>query len=136
MQKMDWDPSFSVGVRLLDHQHKQILAMINLLVSRFLGGDARSETTSELLSKLTQYAREHFRTEERLLAEHGYPGLASQKDEHKAYRLRVVALCQDAMAHKASTSLELLGFMGEWWVHHIRETDMQYRSFLVERDVK
>lgn len=136
MERIDWNPSFSVGVRLLDQQHEQIVAMINLLISEPGGGTVRSETISELLTKLTMYASDHFLAEERLLEEHRYPALASQQGDHKAYRLKIVALCRDTMDYKDSVPAELLEFMKEWWIRHILETDMQYRSFLVERGVK
>ncbi len=134
MEKIDWNPSFSVGVKSLDQQHKQIVDMINLMSSD-PGATVRSETISELLSRLTKYAKDHFRAEERLLEEHGYPGLAGQKEEHKAYRATVVALCQDTMDHKDSVPQELLRYIRDWWLRHILVTDMKYRSFLVERGV-
>ncbi|MCX6055231.1 MAG: hypothetical protein NTZ74_10025 [Chloroflexi bacterium] len=33
MEKINWNPSFSVGVKLIDEQHKQIVDMTNLLIS-------------------------------------------------------------------------------------------------------
>ena len=66
MDRIDWDPSFSVGVATLDKQHRQIVDMINLLLSD-LDATVRSETISDLLTKLTTYASNHFKTEERLL---------------------------------------------------------------------
>lgn len=40
------------------------------------------------------------------------------------------------MAGKDSVLAELLEFLRDWWIHHILEEDMQYRSFFVERGVK
>ena len=135
MEKIDWNPSFSVGVKLLDEQHKRILDMYNLLISDS-EATVRSETISELLDRLTKYAAEHFQTEERLLEEYGYPDLARHKVEHKEYRIRVVELCQSATIHEESVPAELLKFMRDWWMNHILNTDMKYRSFFMERGVK
>ena len=135
MEKIDWNPSFSVGVKLLDEQHKRIVDMSNLLISD-REATVRSETISELLDRLTKYATEHFRAEEQLLEEYGYPDLVRQKAEHKAYRIKIVALCQATVSHEDSVPAELLKFMRDWWINHILETDMKYRSFLTERGVK
>lgn len=135
MQSIDWNPSFSVGVKLLDEQHERIVHMINLLISD-PGATVRSETISELLDGLTQYASDHFRAEEQLLDKYGYPDLARQKEDHEAYSIKIVALCKATMSHEDSVPAELLRFMRDWWVHHILETDMKYRPFLMERGVK
>lgn len=135
MGKIDWNPSFSVGVKLLDEQHIRIVDMINRLISD-REATVRSEIVSELLGGLTQYTTDHFRAEEQLLEEYGYPDLAHQKEEHKAARIKIVALCQATISHEESVPAELLTFMRDWWVNHILETDMKYRSFLTERGVK
>ncbi len=135
MERIDWNPSFSVGVKLLDDQHQRIVRMINLLISD-PGATVRSETTSELLEMLTKYASDHFQAEEQLLEEYRYPDLAGQKEEHKAYRIKIVGLCQATISHEDSVPEELLKFMSDWWVHHILETDMKYRPFLTERGFK
>ena len=135
MEKINWSPSFSVGVTMLDEQHERIVDVINLLLSDSQA-TVRSETISELLNRLTSYSRGHFREEERLLEEHGYPELARQKEEHKTYRIKVVAFCQDTTAHQDSVPADLLQFLRDWWLSHILESDMQYRSFLAERGVR
>ena len=135
MKKIDWNPSFSVGVTLLDEQHKRIVDMINTLISD-REATVRSETISEMLDRLTKYAMNHFREEEQLLEEYEYPDLASQKEEHTAYRIKVVAFCQSTISYEDSVPTELLKFMHDWWLNHILESDMKYRSFLTERGVK
>ena len=135
MDRIEWNSTLSVGVGILDEQHQQIIAMINLLISNDQA-TVRSETVSNLLTRLTQYASDHFETEERLLADHGYDELAAQKAEHRAYRIKVVALCQETMSQQESVPAELLRFLSTWWLDHILESDMQYRQFLAEHGVE
>jgi hemerythrin len=132
MESIVWDPSFSVGVAKLDAQHKKIIDIINLLRSKS-DVDVRSETVSELLTKLTSHASDHFATEEQLLVEHGYPEVATHKEAHKAYRRKVAVLCQETMVHNASVPEELLRLLDDWWVNHILVDDMRYRPFLMEQ---
>ena len=120
---------------MLDEQHKRIVDMINTLISDH-EASVRSETISEMLDRLTKYARLHFREEERLLEEYEYPDLTSQKKEHTAYRIKIVTFCQATISYEDSVPAELLKFMHDWWVNHILKSDMEYRSFLTERGVK
>lgn len=126
---IEWHPSYSVGVRQLDEQHQVILALINRLAS---AGrlDVHSEVISEVLEALTRYANDHFRSEEELLARHGYAGVGEQKEDHTQYRLKVARLCLDASRHKTSLPEELTAFLRDWWVRHILERDMKFRPFL------
>lgn len=57
-------------------------------------------------------------------------------EEHTAYRIKVVAFCQFTVSYKDSVSAELLKFMHGWWVKHILESDMKYRTFLTEPGIK
>lgn len=135
MEKIEWDHSSSVGVKLLDEQHKQIVDMINLLVS---DSDTTvfSETISELLTKLTRYAIEHFQAEESLLEEHGYSDLDCHKEEHIEFRINILALCQATIKHQESVPAELLQVMRDWLMNHILQSDMKYKPFFEERGVK
>lgn len=135
MERIEWNSSFSVGVARLDEQHQRVVHMINRLIEA-PGATVRSETISDLLGDLTRYAREHFRTEEQLMEEHGYPDLAPHKEEHRTYRVKIVAFCRAAMVHEDAVPAELLHFMRDWWLQHILEADMKFRDFFVERGVR
>jgi hemerythrin-like metal-binding protein len=135
MELIVWSQSFSVGIAKMDEQHKKIIGMINMLRSK-PEVDVRSETVSELLTRLTNYASDHFVLEEQLLVKHGYPELAAQKGAHTTYRTKIAILCQDTIYHSASVPDELLRFLGDWWVDHILGADMRYSSFLIERGVR
>lgn len=135
MGKISWDRSFSVGVAMLDEQHKRIIRVVNLLSSH-REAEVHDETISEALTRLTKYAEEHFKAEEELLAEHGYAGLSAQRESHAAFRRRMVEFCRDTMARQETVPAALLHYVKGWWVNHILKEDMQYRLFLGERGVK
>jgi hemerythrin len=135
MDKISWDASFSVGVEKLDEQHQRIIGMINLMLSDPEAA-VDSETTSEALTRMTQYANEHFKVEEQLMEDHEYPDLAAHKLEHKAFRKSTAMLCVDTMQKYADVPDDILKYLKDWWTRHILITDMKYRSFFNERGVK
>ncbi len=134
MDKINWDLSFSVGVTILDEQHKQIINMINLLLANSKT-DVHSEVVSDLLNKMMEYANNHFDTEELLLEKYAYPGLSAQKHDHEVYCLKVVDLCKNTMKCNTSVPEELLQYLTKWWINHILNSDMKYKFFLLEQGV-
>jgi hemerythrin len=132
---LDWDPTFSVGNRFLDEQHKAIVSVINyLIVSKDL--HVGSEAVSDSLTQLTRYFQEHFRFEERFLEKHGYALLADQKADHRAYTIRIAEFCGEAMAGNEAVPENLLQFLRDWWENHILIEDMKYREFMKGCGVK
>ena len=127
MEIIVWNSSYSVGVRVLDDQHKQIIKTINQLNTEA----ADPETTSDVLTKLTQYASEHFKTEEQLFEQYGFPATIQHKEEHKAFRLKVADFCVKAIDNKELLK-DMLRFTTEWWIDHILQSDMKYRPFFKE----
>ena len=132
--KINWDSTYSVGVKTIDEQHKRIVDIINQLIE-----DSHlyvhSERISEMLGQLRVYAREHFKDEESLLKKHKFHNIDLHKEEHMEFRLRLLELCQDTMNEKGSVPQELLTFVRNWWFDHILLSDMEFKSFLTERGV-
>ena len=128
LKRMKWEEKFSVGVPAMDQEHQRIIQMINTLQNHFaLAGSM--ETAAELLSQMTQYAQDHFRHEEQLLASHSYPRLLEQRAQHAGYRRKNVALCQVTRLDIAGMPAVLHTFLRNWWTHHILEEDMRYKAF-------
>ncbi len=134
MEQIQWDESFSVGVAQMDREHKRIIDMINLLL-RDPEADVSSETVSEILTRITKYAQEHFATEEGLMAQHGYPELSSHKEKHRAFRKKAVSFCLAAMDGQPSVPADVLHYLKEWWTQHILTVDMRLSSFYKEKGV-
>ncbi|MEA3350750.1 MAG: hypothetical protein U9Q82_09035 [Chloroflexota bacterium] len=61
-----WDESFSGGVQKIDQQQKMLIAMINKLIEA-QDASIRSETISDIVTRMTGYAQYHFWTKEKLI---------------------------------------------------------------------
>lgn len=135
MERISWESTYSVGSPEIDAEHKRIIEVINLLLAD-VDTSVRSETMSEVLTMLTMYSVEHFRSEEGLLERLEYADLQQQKEEHRQYRRKVVALCQATMDHNESAPRELVEFIRDWWMQHILVSDAKYRTLLAVHGVK
>lgn len=85
MEKIMWGEDFSVGVRDLDEQHKRIVAVVNTLIG-MIDTKVESEVISDTLTKMTQYASDHFKAEEQYMLDYGYPEYLSQKKQHQEFK--------------------------------------------------
>ncbi len=134
MQEITWTEDFSVGVEKLDEQHKILIGMINKLISD-PQATTRSETVSQVLGEMTDYALGHFAFEESLMAEHGYPQKKEHLKEHAAFK-------ETTGKFGAATAIDvhgipemLLEHLSGWLTHHILEVDMAYKPFFEARGV-
>ena len=128
MEIINWRDEFSVGVAAMDEQHKKLLAMINRLVAeqKVL---TDPKTIADLLTGMTDYADDHFRAEEFLMAEYGYDRKTEQEAAHKAFRDKTQSFCSAAEMGPNILSEALLRYLGTWLVSHILTEDMQYKDF-------
>ena len=136
MELVQWSEKFSVGVKELDEQHQQLIKLLNLLISTQGTANTRSETISDTLMAMTRYAQAHFQAEESLMEAYDYPGLKEQKIQHRDFRKKTVSFSTATYYGIDQVPEALLEYLVEWWVHHILEDDMAYRSFFNNKGVK
>lgn len=134
MEKIVWSDEFSVGVRVLDDQHKTLIHIVNKLIEN-PHELVDSMIISDALDEMTKYASQHFQLEEQLMEENGYPGFEQQKAQHKAFKTKLVRLCSAIRQHEQEVPDILLNYLHEWWLHHILQEDMEYRSFFSEKGI-
>jgi len=125
MTLLEWSDDLSVGVPELDAQHQKLIQLLNELNDGLKDGSAKSKLDL-ILTELTSYTALHFTTEERWMADTGYPGLATQQAEHGALLKQVNQFQADYDAGTAFVSIKLMSFLSSWVRHHILKEDMSY----------
>ncbi|MGB9082666.1 MAG: bacteriohemerythrin [Desulfuromonadaceae bacterium] len=128
MPVFEWDNSIALGIPAIDEQHKALFGWINTLDEAIKGGDG-SEAVGEVIWKLITYVTEHFSAEERLMLSCGYPGIAAHRKEHDQFvsRLRDI---QVSFIDGHEMSENVLDFLADWLVCHIKGTDQAYSRFI------
>lgn len=135
MTKYEWKDFHSVGVAQIDDEHHQILQAIQRLETVLLG-DGSDEVTRIAFDDLIRSTADHFESEERLLAEHGYPRLAAQKLEHEVFRMNLSSLASLQLIHENADLLNVLDSIFGWWEHHILTEDMKFQEFFAAAGVE
>jgi hemerythrin len=72
-----WDPAYSVGIAVIDEQHKRIIEYINELNKATLYQD--NQKVASVLLHLVDYTISHFSFEESLMEEANYTMLEAHK---------------------------------------------------------
>lgn len=135
MSLLAWQERYSVGIREIDEQHKQLINLINELNDAMLAGKGK-EALLSVLNKLASYCVSHFSTEERLFDTHAYPETEDHKDRHNKMTAKVNALLDEVKNGKGRISIEVMNFLKNWLDKHILETDMKYVPYLSSKGVK
>jgi len=135
MALMTWNSKYSVGVKTLDSQHTVLFGLLNDLHAAMLKGQAQS-LTGPLLRKLLDYTNTHFSTEEKMLADAGYPGLADHKVKHRALIQKVEGYSVRFEKGEITLNLHLMNFLRDWLTEHIQRTDREYSAWLHEHGAR
>ena len=135
MEPIEWTDSFSVGVALFDKQHQRLIDMLNRMI-RDPTASTRSETVADVLWDMTRYALEHFKSEEDLMTEHGYPHLEKHQRQHRGFQEKVARLSVATSEGHAAVPRELLAYLRQWWIRHILQEDMAFKPFFEQKGVR
>ncbi len=128
---IEWTPNLAVHVPVIDEQHRELYRRMNELCNAIMEGQGRKEVQG-FISYLTDYTTFHFRDEEALMREIGYPGYDAQRKAHTYFKDKVRAMADQVEAGAASSDLviEVVEEMQNWFSNHIRTMDRQIGEFL------
>jgi hemerythrin len=130
MLLVEWSETLSTGVSKIDDEHKQIVGMLNELYGA-LQAKRSEEALGKVLDGLVAYTARHFKHEESLFAQTGYPGAAEHKNEHDELTNRVLLMQKDYCEGKSATlPVELLNMLRKWLLTHILISDKKFGPHL------
>jgi methyl-accepting chemotaxis protein len=130
-----WSQNLSVGINSIDEQHKVLVNLINELYKQMHAGFGK-EAVGKTLGRLVDYTAKHFKYEEKIFAEHNYSEQKAHRQVHDKLVGQVVAFQEEFTRGEKDVSLELMEFLKEWLLTHIKKTDMAYSSYLRSRGVE
>ncbi|MBI3444011.1 MAG: bacteriohemerythrin [Magnetospirillum sp.] len=126
-----WSEMMSVGVPVLDSDHKTLIGLINLL-QRSIGDDEEYAAVGSVLQALQDYAAHHFAREEKMMEACRYPLLERHHLTHDGFVERVQALkVRYDEDHSSVRARDCLTFLNGWLINHICTTDMNYRAWVI-----
>lgn len=126
-----WRAEYSVGVDEIDYQHIGLLHVIDVLADNIRAGGKID--VSEILDLLGEYVRDHFVTEERMMARYGYPFMSEHIVQHNIFKQRFYRLKEEIIAREKGRLCLLFRvhlFLIDWFINHSTRTDRHLGRFL------
>lgn len=129
---LNWNDSYRIGDAVIDGEHCRLFDLINDFHFTFsLNRDRRD--ILRVLNRLMRYAEEHFRHEEQIMAERGYPELERHRDIHAGLFETLFALQAKLEKKTIGMEQETVTFLRTWLTDHIAEDDRALGIFLSEK---
>lgn len=121
-----WSDRYKVGNAEIDRQHERMFALVNTLPDEL----DRAVIKTNLMA-LAQHAREHFDTEEQMMARIGYPNLREHQKLHAELSKKLLDL--DTGDYKSFGSDESVSafkqLILDWMIGHIMTHDRDFFRF-------
>lgn len=130
MTLIEWRKDFETGVQDVDHEHRELVDLINELHAK-LETDADQETVADFLGEVFARISAHFALEETVMRKHAYDEYAAHKADHEA----LLDDIRDIMdAHAAGDYSDYAGALSEavrdWFVNHFKTKDARLHKML------
>ena len=136
MKEITWTSDLSVGIELIDEQHKMLIKHLNDLSMSLNSGQGPAKITTTL-SFLIDYTNFHFNAEEKHMAVNGYSELENHKKMHEEFRTILSnmeeELKEDGATQSLADSIDTL--LVKWLLEHIRMIDVAFGKFLKQKGV-
>ena len=118
-----WDDSLSVGIDVIDGQHRRIVDYLNELNVAHIKKDR--DKVTEVLMGLMDYTISHFAFEENLMAESGYPLSEAHKKIHDSF-IEHIKKYQEDHERGRDITRKLMSDLQIWLTNHIKNEDKHY----------
>lgn len=127
---MPWTSNLSVGVSMIDDQHKMWFQKAEELFEAGKNNQAK-EYVGGLLKFLDEYTKKHFADEERYMLSIKYPGYEEQKAAHTAFIAQLAKLRSDydASGGNLMVIINANQMVLEWLTKHISNLDKKIGEF-------
>ena len=135
MPIITWNDDLSVGIVEIDGQHQKLVQMINDLHDAMRDGKSKT-VLGGLIESLAGYATTHFATEEGYFDQYGYPEASAHKREHAGFVQKVSDFKAGFDEGRLMLSMDVMTFLKDWLVNHIKGTDKLYTAFFQTKGLK
>ncbi|MBU1241552.1 bacteriohemerythrin [Myxococcota bacterium] len=136
MKPIIWTESLSVGIDLIDEQHKTWISHYNK-AAETLTTHHHPEQIIKTLEFLVDYTGTHFATEEKHMKANNYPHMAEHFSRHQELRETLSNLVTDFEEEGTTDDLSdyINTFLNNWLIEHIKTIDTKFASWAKENGV-
>ena len=128
---LDWREEWNSGNELVDHQHRELLEMVNAIANNSLMETDEGLIHNEI-ENIIHHTAEHFATEERILKKIGYPYYKNHSNLHEGLLLRAKELEEAYLKGEIKLSVFLAFLLDDVIVGHLLDMDTKFFPHMKE----
>ncbi len=126
MSLIEWRKEFETGIASVDHEHRELVDLINRLHEHMAGGADRARV-AEFLGEVFARIAAHFALEESIMRKHAYDEYEAHKTEHERLLDEIRDIMDSAPAAYAGS---LSTVVRDWFVNHFKSKDARLHRML------
>jgi len=128
------DFKYSVSIKAMDTQHREIAGILDELAARERKNESGG-SVNQLLDILFEKVKEHFDSEEALMRDNRYPSYLLHKSMHDAFLRQLSNFRTKVGDEPEAFTKEGLSLLKRWFIDHILGADKLYSPFLIQRGI-
>jgi hemerythrin len=125
MMLLHWKDEYSVGIEAVDHEHRELIDLINRLYDE-LDSPAAKLTVPAFFGDLLKGISAHFALEEKIMRDHAYDQLGSHKVDHERLLDDLCHIMQAFEHSEEVNRIELAQRLDSWFSNHFRTHDARF----------
>ena len=122
MSLIEWKEQFSVGVPSVDHEHRELIELINQLHVNLSAPDS-DMSTLDFLGEIYAKIASHFALEERIMREGGYDEYKDHKADHERLLDEIRDIMDEYEESEAFDEDLLAESLRTWFTEHFSTRD-------------
>jgi hemerythrin len=129
MKLLTWKPEYSVGIESVDHEHQQMIALINVVYDEMK--ERRDvDSIEQFLGDVHAAISAHFALEENVMRRSAYAEYANHKNDHEEL-LEQIRDMMDKVESDADAGIAMLQErLSDWFARHFATFDARLHGKL------
>lgn len=129
MAPISWKPEYSVGDAAIDHEHRELIDLVNAAAGAILGGSPEADVDRRL-GDLYHAISAHFAHEERQMQHAAYDKYPEHKTDHERLLDALRDIMDGPTMDGADTAERLTAVLEAWFADHFKTHDARLHQRL------
>lgn len=129
MNLLEWRPEFSTGIKSVDHEHQELIDLINDTLESIRAHDS-ADNIQASLSEIYVHISSHFALEERIMRQRKYDRYQQHKADHEKLLDDIRDIMDYHIDHGEFDEQYLADRLSDWFAKHFRTEDARLHRMI------